>query len=848
VSQWGEVKKKNKDRSRSKANDPAAPLTESVNVPSSRGGRGRGNFESGRGGRGRGSERGRGIGRGGRGTSGLNGNRGSTTDKPSADAVTDGFAGSTSNTQVVGSWDTQPPKAEDSTDTSWEHTANDNLTAPEGQWGSVHASDSNAAAAPEVPKSSLVPDGTRSWASMFAKPAPVPPPSKAPQVSSNQDHHVDEPIVHRPTDAEPSSEHGLPPPAPSFEPSVVEDSLPETPGMIPSEPALNITPSKDALTESNLEQVLDTSGDPPTATAASTIESTQDPRSLLSTPLTTSQQQPISRPPMGGFATSAYKATGIPGRSSSYQRRVMEQQEAVVMPGNHAVDRTTVQFGSLGLNGTADDLDVDEDREEAETRAQPPQHSPIAPRAALPPAPQPQTFSSQQPTTESLPTPRQAPGLPSALQQQPVTQQSPQAPLAPQAMAQQTSQGSYPYNQFSRYSQPPTQQEQPVSAQKPYDAFAQQITQPSTQSPYDGYPAHSQAQVPQPQQPQSQIGGFSSAANDYPSYYTSEQQRNAYQSYYGAYGQQTQQSQTDAGASQQRSGSGFGVSSAEISSQYPTSQAQQSQSRYGQPGEAQTSGHSTPNPTIPGQQHQQLQQSQQVPQQHQGQSTGPGGYPYGHPYYASPYYAAYMNQVSHYFLPRITPEIEVIDSATPLTQYIMTRSAMATKVMVVHTRGRVECTDSLIRAMACLLNPPTTSHLRQPMLADSASILCLRGKVPSAPAVSPHTAVPAPLNRRRANSIQPTAAPSGVCRMSSVDRSRDILVKLNLCINSTGLSRVATTNRKSRMVSLKVRAHRTLCSVNLGARVQRPTSLVNPASLHRSPTRINRRLGVIQAT
>lgn len=58
VSQWGEVKKKNKDRSRSKAKDPAAPLTESVNVPSSRGGRGRGNFEGGRGGRGRGSDAG----------------------------------------------------------------------------------------------------------------------------------------------------------------------------------------------------------------------------------------------------------------------------------------------------------------------------------------------------------------------------------------------------------------------------------------------------------------------------------------------------------------------------------------------------------------------------------------------------------------------------------------------------------------------------------------------------------------------------------------------------------------------------------------------------------------------
>lgn len=666
VSQWGEVKKKNKDRSRSKAKDPAAPLTESVNVPSSRGGRGRGNFEGGRGGRGRGSDRGRGAGRGGRGVSSSNGHRGSTTDKTSADAVTDGFSAPTSQSQVVGGWDNPQPKPEDSTDSSWEHTANDNSMAPENSWGTVHASENTASAPPEVPKSSLIPDGTRSWASMFAKPAPVPP-SKVPQLPSSQDN-VEEPVVHKSTDAEPSSGSGLPPPAPNFETSVIEDSVPETPGIVPSEPALNITPSKDELTESNLEQVLDTSAAPPTATAASTIDSTQDPRSLLSTPLITSQQQPISRPPMGGFATSAYKATGIPGRTSSFQRRVMEQQEAVVMPGNHAVDRAAVQFGSLGLNGIADDLDVDEDREEAETRAQPPQHSPIAPRAALPPAPQSQTFTSQQSAIDSLPTPRQAPGLPPALQQQPVTQHSPQAPLAPQAMAQQTSQGSYPYNQFSRYGQPPTQQEPLVSAQKSYDAFAQQVTQPSAQSPYDGYPTHSQAQVQQQQQPQSQIGGSSSGANDYPSYYTSEQQRNAYQSYYGAYGQQTQQTQTDAGTSQQRTGSGFGVSSAEISSQYPTSQTQQPQSRYGQPGEAQTSGHSTPNPTMPGQQqHPHLQQSQQVPQQHQGQGTGPGGYPYGHPYYASPYYAAYMNQVSRCLSASFCSCYDNTSPATPLT-------------------------------------------------------------------------------------------------------------------------------------------------------------------------------------
>lgn len=176
---------------------------------------------------------------------------------------------------------------------------------------------------------------------------------------------------------------------------------------------------------------------------------------------------------------------------------------------------------------------------------------------------------------------------------------------------------------------------------------------------------------------------------------------------------------------------------------------------------------------------------------------------------------------------------------------------METKVMLLRTLGRVGCTDNRIRATAYLLRPPTTSHLRQPMLADSASILCLREKVPSVPAVFLHTAVRDPLNRWRANSIRPTAAPSGVYRMSSVDRSLDIPVKPNLYINSTGFSQVATTKHKSRTVSSKVRADRTLYSVSLVAQAQRPTSpgsLANPASLRRYPTRINQHLGDIQAT
>ncbi|MCJ1300704.1 hypothetical protein MMC08_003501, partial [Hypocenomyce scalaris] len=123
-------------------------------------------------------------------------------------------------------------------------------------------------------------------------------------------------------------------------------------------------------------------------------------------------------------------------------------------------------------------------------------------------------------------------------------------------------------------------------------------------------------------------------------------QRNAYPNYYGNYAQQGQQSQQDAGASQPRVGSAFSSSVGEQPSQYATSQAQQPQARFGHAVDAQTSGHSTPNPALSGQQQQnQAQPSQQMPQQPHGQAGGQGGYPYGHPYY-SPYYS-YINQFGY---------------------------------------------------------------------------------------------------------------------------------------------------------------------------------------------------------
>lgn len=632
LSPWGEVKKKNKDRTHVKAKDSLDPLSaESVSV--SRNARGRGGPDGTRGGRARGTERSRGAGRGGKRGITVNG----TKEKSSAEQAP---ADDLGNQSTLDSQPSEVNAAQQAESESARSGANFEKAIP---------ADSMASTA-ELPKPSSKLDG-RSWASIFSKPVPAPTPPKVPQVAPSFEVSVEEAIVLPPTPAEPDIT-ALPPPIP------VEDILVEAPITPPAsdmtslEPPSIITPSKDELTESNVEQVLDTSGPPASATAASTvastIASTTDPRTAGDTvPAHTAQQLSASRPQLGGYATSAYKAAGLTGRSASFQRKILEQQEAVVMPGKHGLDRTAVQFGSMGLNGTVEEMDVDSDREEAETRAQPPQHSPIAPRAALPPAPQ-QTLPSQPPVSETLPTPRQVPGLPSvSVAQQPITQQ-PSQPLEVDQGQQQQSQSSYSYNPFNRY--PPTgQQEASAPAQKAYEPFGQQAP-PAPTNPYDGYTNSSQAtSQSQPQAPV-HLGSYSSAANDNSTYYTSDSQRNAYQNYYGNYGQ-SQQSPQEAGASQQRIGSAFGTSLGDQASHHAANQSQQHpQARYVPAGDTQNSGNSTPNPAIAGQQQQsQPQQAHQMLQQQQAQGQAGSqhnAYLYGHPYYASPYHSAYMSQVS----------------------------------------------------------------------------------------------------------------------------------------------------------------------------------------------------------
>ncbi|TVY18451.1 CUE domain-containing protein [Lachnellula arida] len=608
ISQWGEVSKTKKDRSRSKVKDATVTsFGDATNVPrGSRGGRA--GFDTGRG-RGRGTDRGRG-GRG-RGASVAHTNGSRKENEVISIPTTETSAWDTpASNDAAQAWDA-PASTEKPAEDSWGATAT----------GAV----SSTATATTKAASSIIPDGVKkSWASIFA-PAPAPKKVAEPIEKPAEPTKSEEPVELPTTAQEP----------PIAQPAPVElASPPPNEPTTVTEPETAITPSKDELTEDNLEQLPDTSAPAPSATAASTAASSWDTRTTTGTPysaLPQGQAQAV-RPAASGFQASALKATSTSGRTPSYQRRVLDQEEAVRMPGNREVDRAAVQFGAFNLNGSGEE-DVDGDREEPETRGQPPQHSPVPPRASLPPAP----------VSETLPTPKQPAGLPAA--SHPTA--APGLPSPPSVSStlgtsQPGSQANAQFSQYSRYTQ--GAQESSSLPQKPYDAFSQQA--PSTQSPFEGYP--NQPGQSQALPPSGQSGAFSSAPNDFSSYYTSDpQQRNAYQNYYNhQYGSQGQgaQGQQDGPASQQRSFSGYNGPQSEGSSQFPQSATQQAPSRYTTAGEGQNSGHTTPNPSAQPQQPGVSQggaQPQPGPQQ-------PGTYPYGHPFFSSPYYAAYMNQYPGY--------------------------------------------------------------------------------------------------------------------------------------------------------------------------------------------------------
>ncbi|KAL9112178.1 MAG: hypothetical protein Q9227_003555 [Pyrenula ochraceoflavens] len=556
IAQWGEVKKKHVDRSKAKTKDSQPPADTTT---AGRGSRGRGGTESR--GRGRGAgERGRG-GRGGRATSQANGSR------------------AASNKNTTESW----ADAVQMTETA---TADENLDAPtngDPPAATDWADAAKEAVSEESKKEEAPSSKPQSWANLFAKKEPVVPkiPAQPAVAEDKQVQPIEENVV-----GEAVPEAG-PPSVPDI--AIDHFATNSVPAGSTTDEPVTLTPSKDELTESNLEQLPDISIPPASVTAASTVASTHDPHSALNSAI------PGARPGMSGFAASALKATAGQGRSASFQRRVLEQQEAVVMPGgDRAVDRTAVQFGSMGLNGDA--LDVDEEREDAETRAQPPKDSPVAPRASLPPPPHAQVPLQQlvEPQPDSIVQPRPAPGLPPA----------PQQPSPGPATS---------YTDFGRYVQ---------TSQKAYDPFGQPPAQPQHPS-HEAYPTTNPAALG------SQV--TSSAPADYNSFYSAAQPaRDHYPNYYGNYGQ---------GQDAHRSGSAFGTAAQESAPQHSTAPVA---TRFGQ--DTQNSGQNTPNPAL---QSQHGQSAQNMPQ---GQAAH-GGYPYaGYPnanYQYPPQYG-YMSQMNRH--------------------------------------------------------------------------------------------------------------------------------------------------------------------------------------------------------
>jgi hypothetical protein len=598
TAKWGEVRKKNKDRSRSKVKEPATSASNNDSFQSPRPARsGRAPFDGSRGGRGRGGLETRG-GRGGRSRGGA-----------AANGVSRGQAKDRSN-DTLHSWG--------------ETTTASNVEDP---WGTSVKTDGDPWETPETVEKPVAvkpvatPATRGSWASLLkpAVPPPVPVQSKAaqpaPEGMSSAAQEA-EPVAETPDEPELVTEIEE-----SAQPEVTVTEQPD------AEPA--VEGPLEELTEENVERIEDAAPPAPTETAASTVAA-----SALQDNTSTSPVVQVAIPQNAAKHTPIPK--GTPGRTF---RRVLDQQEGVVMPGNHAeVNRTALQFGSMGLSG---DLDDDEEAENSQPIAQPAQPSPIVqPIASLPPTGPSQFPLSQVP--ESIPTPRQAPGLSS--QPQGIPQASVQPPLAPQSMTQHQVHPQLAA-QYNRYGVP--EQQQPQT--KPFDSFGHMQQQSAHQQP-PTQPQQPQAQHPQsqpqnyaqymqPQQQPSHIGiGVSSAPEQqqHYNYYTDRSQPPGFGLYGNSAYMQTQQAhaQQEAGASQQRASSGLS-GAAEPSAQVPASvsvpgQVQQPTSRYGAPAGDHGSGHATPSPAPP---------VSQPHQQTMGQQT--------YPMQFHPYYNQYMHQVSN---------------------------------------------------------------------------------------------------------------------------------------------------------------------------------------------------------
>lgn len=480
--------------------------------------------------------------------------------------------------------------------------------------------------------------------STATKPVPVPKEPSAPKPAETTElQPTAEPVPPEPEAVEPMEETT----------PIAQNAVP-APAPIMTEPESTLTPPRAELTETNLEQVVDTSNPPATDTAASTAADSWDPRqspvSAAATPLSAAQHQHhTQRTATSGFAASAMKATAERStRMPSHQRRVLNQEEAVRMPGNREVDRAAVQFGAFNLHGG--DEDIDGEREEPETRAQPPADSPVAhPRASLPPVSQPVAVPEAYPQKSAAAMPAGASGVgtvkpgdstrahfanvATAATTPAAHPQGMLGPLLAMIRQQGTDLLIVPSaQQYGRFGHG-VAQDVAATSQKPADPFSHQSAS-AAQPQFDSFAT--QSSQPQTQQPG---GSYSSAPSEYPNYYTANQpERNPY-NFYQQYGsQQGAHGQHEGGVpSQQRPFGGYNAQNDNLS-QYPQSGAMHAQPRFGTSSESQNSGHSTPNPTAQAQQAQQQGAPGTQPQSHGQQYPG-----YSHPYYSNPYYHQYYS-------------------------------------------------------------------------------------------------------------------------------------------------------------------------------------------------------------
>jgi hypothetical protein len=189
ITQWGEVSKGKKDRSRSKAKENiTTTLGETSTGPrTSRGGRAA--HEGGRGGRGRGTDRGR----GGRGRGGANAHTNGARAKEASELSVP--------TEESTAWDVAP-KSHDGQDAP-------ETTKPAETWSGVamEAASTTAAAAAKI-TSSVIQDGAKkSWASMF-KNTPTAAPKKEP---STVQKYIYSPLISLRAHDNNSAGHKVPP-------------------------------------------------------------------------------------------------------------------------------------------------------------------------------------------------------------------------------------------------------------------------------------------------------------------------------------------------------------------------------------------------------------------------------------------------------------------------------------------------------------------------------------------------------------------------------------------------------------------------------------------------------------